>query len=356
MLARAASCASRPAGSSSDLRGERWSVEGELAALAAELRDGRFVSPRIPDALARIWSALHCPTAGDVLLSAAPGYEFVDWGGADHVGGGSHGSLHATDSLGALCGAGPDPTRAPTREQWSLRDVAGMVRDHFVEPRIRNRLAVRGCLTRLRDPSRYIHAMPEELTTTVELPFRCARAPWRAPARTTGCSCSASPRLGPAATSSTWRCSRPACTCWRSTTGSRSSIAFVISVANNFWWNRHWTFDAKHDAPDLPGDALLRRLAAGTGLRVRGAGRAGRRSWAGEGRGPGDRGGGRHAAVVHRAEALELPRLRRGRRGSASAVSSVLTAPAAAAIAAADASADQPVLVTQQNKPPPASA
>jgi putative flippase GtrA len=23
-------------------------------------------------------------------------------------------------------------------------------------------------------------------------------------------------------------------------------IAFVVSVANNFWWNRHWTFDAKH--------------------------------------------------------------------------------------------------------------
>jgi dolichol-phosphate mannosyltransferase len=23
-------------------------------------------------------------------------------------------------------------------------------------------------------------------------------------------------------------------------------VAFVISVVNNFWWNRHWTFDAKH--------------------------------------------------------------------------------------------------------------
>jgi dolichol-phosphate mannosyltransferase len=22
-------------------------------------------------------------------------------------------------------------------------------------------------------------------------------------------------------------------------------IAFVFAVANNFWWNRHWTFDAK---------------------------------------------------------------------------------------------------------------
>jgi hypothetical protein len=102
-----------------------------LAALAAEIQDGRFESSSYPDALSRIWSALECPTAGDVLLSAAPGYEFVDWGGADHVGGGSHGSLHATDSLGALlwCGTGP-PSRAE-REQWSLRDVAGIVREHF---------------------------------------------------------------------------------------------------------------------------------------------------------------------------------------------------------------------------------
>jgi dolichol-phosphate mannosyltransferase len=26
-----------------------------------------------------------------------------------------------------------------------------------------------------------------------------------------------------------------------------SVLAFVVSVVNNFWWNRHWTFDAKHD-------------------------------------------------------------------------------------------------------------
>ena len=26
-------------------------------------------------------------------------------------------------------------------------------------------------------------------------------------------------------------------------------IAFVVSVANNFWWNRHWTLDAKHHHP-----------------------------------------------------------------------------------------------------------
>jgi putative flippase GtrA len=23
-------------------------------------------------------------------------------------------------------------------------------------------------------------------------------------------------------------------------------VAFCVAVTNNFWWNRHWTFDAKH--------------------------------------------------------------------------------------------------------------
>jgi dolichol-phosphate mannosyltransferase len=32
-----------------------------------------------------------------------------------------------------------------------------------------------------------------------------------------------------------------------------SAIAFVVSVINNFWWNRHWTFDAKHEHPIFQG-------------------------------------------------------------------------------------------------------
>ena len=95
------------------------------------MRDGVLLTSDYPNALTRIWSALTCPTAGDVLLSAAPGYEFVDWGGADHVGGGSHGSLHRSDSFGALlwCGTGPDSRDA--KEHWSLLDVAPMIRAHF---------------------------------------------------------------------------------------------------------------------------------------------------------------------------------------------------------------------------------
>src|SRR5437588_3900050 len=30
-------------------------------------------------------------------------------------------------------------------------------------------------------------------------------------------------------------------------------LAFVVSVVNNFWWNRHWTFGAKQDHPMVQG-------------------------------------------------------------------------------------------------------
>ena len=51
-----------------------------------------------PDGFARAWAALRNPNAGEVLVSAAPGWEFADLGGRHHAGGGSHGSLAASDS------------------------------------------------------------------------------------------------------------------------------------------------------------------------------------------------------------------------------------------------------------------
>jgi hypothetical protein len=51
-----------------------------------------------PDGLARAWSAVANPYAGEVIVSAAPGVEFTDLAGRHHAGGGSHGSLTAGDS------------------------------------------------------------------------------------------------------------------------------------------------------------------------------------------------------------------------------------------------------------------
>ena len=119
-----------PGGPLQDSRGAAWSVEGALASIDASVHDGRLATPAYPDALGRVWAALTCPTSGEVLLSAAPGYEFLDWGRQAHLGGGSHGSLHASDSLGALVVCGAElPRREPG--QWAIRDVARLVLEHF---------------------------------------------------------------------------------------------------------------------------------------------------------------------------------------------------------------------------------
>jgi hypothetical protein len=121
-----------PPGDVRDPRGETWSVAGDLAALEATIEDGCFASASYPDALARVWAAVACETSGDVLLSAAPGWEFPDWGGVDHVGGGSHGSLHAVDSLGALVYCGVDPPAERVADgAWSIADITPMSVAHF---------------------------------------------------------------------------------------------------------------------------------------------------------------------------------------------------------------------------------
>lgn len=74
-------------------------------------------------------AALANPNAGELLVSAAPGAEFADLGGRHHLGGGSHGSLGAGDSLVPMLtvglGAPPD----------SITQITPLVLRHFaVEP------------------------------------------------------------------------------------------------------------------------------------------------------------------------------------------------------------------------------
>jgi hypothetical protein len=119
-----------PGGQAADLRGRRWHVRGQLATVDARVDAGVLRSDHYPDVLGRAWDALACPTSGEILLSAAPAYEFCDWGGGHHVGGGSHGSLHASDSLAPLIATGLDGDW-PDRDQWSIKDVAPLVLGHF---------------------------------------------------------------------------------------------------------------------------------------------------------------------------------------------------------------------------------
>jgi hypothetical protein len=114
-----------------DRRGRRWVIEGDPEALEASIADGRIETPVYPDALGRIHSAMLAPHSGDLMVSAALGYECLDWGGAAHVGGGSHGSLRREDSEGPLLFVGCGPDSADERRQWALQDVAPIIRQHF---------------------------------------------------------------------------------------------------------------------------------------------------------------------------------------------------------------------------------
>ncbi len=121
----------RPGDEVADLRGGRWQIDGDLDVLEARVENGLLRSDAYPDPLARVWSALSAPNSGDFVLSLAPGFEAVDWGGVTHAGGGSHGALHAGDSLGPLLFVGCGPDGPDEREQWALRDVVPAVLEHF---------------------------------------------------------------------------------------------------------------------------------------------------------------------------------------------------------------------------------
>ena len=118
-------------GELTDPRGGRFGLEGDLDALGLTVRDRRLDSDAYPLAPARLWEALECSHSGDILISAATGIEFVDWGGVAHVGGGSHGALHRGDSLGVLITCGVEPPAGGYPEQWSVADVTPMALNHF---------------------------------------------------------------------------------------------------------------------------------------------------------------------------------------------------------------------------------
>jgi predicted AlkP superfamily pyrophosphatase or phosphodiesterase len=87
--------------------------------------DGDPAGLEHPDAAARAAAALANPNAGELLVSAAPGWEFADLAGRHHAGGGSHGSLLAGDSEVPMLTVGLDALPS------SIVDVMPAVLDHF---------------------------------------------------------------------------------------------------------------------------------------------------------------------------------------------------------------------------------
>jgi hypothetical protein len=106
------------------------------AGIVLFLEDGRVVARRdgdedaalldeVPDGRVRAAAALANPNAGEVLVSAAVGWEFVDLAGRHHLAGGSHGSLEAADSEVPMLTVGLDAPPA------SITGIKSLVAAHF---------------------------------------------------------------------------------------------------------------------------------------------------------------------------------------------------------------------------------
>jgi hypothetical protein len=99
--------------------------EGDDVIARREGADAPVEKLDYPDTVWRARSALANPNAGELLVSAAEGWELVDLGGRHHAGGGSHGSLVAGDSLVPLVTVGLQS------ELRRITDVAPAVLEHF---------------------------------------------------------------------------------------------------------------------------------------------------------------------------------------------------------------------------------
>ena len=97
-----------------DAFGTEWSWRGDDTALHIGLDGRRVESSEYPNAFERIAGALDAPNSGEVWVTAQPGCEFELPGGNAHVGGASHGSLHALDSLCPVVIGGAGACALPT--------------------------------------------------------------------------------------------------------------------------------------------------------------------------------------------------------------------------------------------------
>lgn len=108
-----------------DAFGGAWSWRGDLAVLGGRVEQGRLVWSDYPNAFERIAGSLDHRRSGMLWATAVPGCEFEVPGGEAHVGGASHGGLHALESLSPVIVAGP--TRVQLPEAMRSVDIAPLV-------------------------------------------------------------------------------------------------------------------------------------------------------------------------------------------------------------------------------------
>jgi hypothetical protein len=113
----------RPGDGPKDSAGRSWELAGDGETLDLYVTGETLHYGDYPDALERLWGSVRSPRAGDVVLSASPGYTFGEVNGNFHKES-DHGSLHAADSNVFSIGLGlPAPRR--------ITDVAPTLLAHF---------------------------------------------------------------------------------------------------------------------------------------------------------------------------------------------------------------------------------
>ena len=102
--------------------------DGDTLVARRDGADGDLSQLDHPDGPRRAAAALGNPNAGELIVSAAAGWEFADLAGRHHSGGGSHGSLLAGDSEVPMLAVGLEVLPA------SIVEVMPAVLNHFGVP------------------------------------------------------------------------------------------------------------------------------------------------------------------------------------------------------------------------------
>jgi len=96
-----------------DAFGTTWSWQGDLGVVDGRVDGDRLVWGDYPNAFERMAGALEHPYSATLWFTARPGCEFEVPGGDAHLGGASHGGLHALESYCPLIVAGPTRVELP---------------------------------------------------------------------------------------------------------------------------------------------------------------------------------------------------------------------------------------------------
>ena len=112
-------------GKYTDPYNQSWALNGAGSVLDLTINEQSEIQyGDYPDALARLYGALHSHEGRFVVVDAKPGYEFVGKHSPIHAGGGGHGSLHKDDSLTPLIIVGtdskPENNRLLDYKNWIL--------------------------------------------------------------------------------------------------------------------------------------------------------------------------------------------------------------------------------------------